>query len=67
MITINNAEASRLLEGIKFASVTYRLFKLPADALEDSQEDYGQSVSYKGACVDVLGFSHMAHGSVVHT
>lgn len=46
-ITIGNDAVAKKVGSIKFASVTYRLFKLPG-LLEDDQEDYGQSVVYKG-------------------
>lgn len=45
-ITIENSHVQELVGGIKFDSITYRLFKLPE--LEDACEDYGQAVRYKG-------------------
>lgn len=45
-ITIENEEVQNLLDGFKFYSATYRLFKL--DDLEPACEDYGQAVIYKG-------------------
>ena len=46
LITIENEDLSNKVGNIKFYSVTYRLFKLPA--LEPDCEDYGQAVRYKG-------------------
>lgn len=46
-ITVNNKELEKKVEHIKFASATYRLFKLPG-VLEPDCEDYGQAVRYKG-------------------
>jgi len=43
---IDNAEVKKKIGHINFYSATYRLFKLPE--LEQSREDYGQSVTYKG-------------------
>lgn len=43
---IGDAEVARKLDGIRFYSATYRLFKI--DALEDECEDYGQAVIYRG-------------------
>lgn len=43
---IGDARIAELLDGIKFFSATYRLFKL--DGLEPECEDYGQAVIYKG-------------------
>ena len=43
---ITDAEVEAKLDGIKFFSATYRLFKL--DGLEPQCEDYGQAVIYKG-------------------
>lgn len=45
-ITVNNAELSSLVGGLRFYSATYRLFRL--DGLEPACEDYGQAVIYKG-------------------
>lgn len=41
-----NHEVEQKIEGFKFYSITYRLFKLPE--LEYQCEDYGQYVIYKG-------------------
>ena len=46
-ITVSNPGMRQLLGAAKFASITYRLFKLP-DLLEPECEDYGQLVLYKG-------------------
>jgi len=43
---IDNAEVQQKIGHINFYSATYRLFKL--SELESGQEDYGQSVMYKG-------------------
>lgn len=43
---IDNAEVQKKIGHINFYSATYRLFKLTE--LEQSREDYGQSVTYKG-------------------
>lgn len=48
-ITVGNEELSGKLSGLKFASATYRLFKLQG-MLEDEQEDFGQIAVYKGVC-----------------
>lgn len=45
-VTVDNPELEGLLGGIKFYSVTYRLFKI--SELESDCEDYGQAVKYKG-------------------
>lgn len=45
-ITIENCALEAKLKGYEFYSVTYRLFKL--DELEQGNENYGQSVVYKG-------------------
>lgn len=47
---IGNPEISDKLEGIRFFSATYRLFKL--SGLEPECEDYGQAVIYRG---DIVG------------
>jgi hypothetical protein len=46
-ITVGNEAVAEKIGSLKFASATYRLFKLP-DMLDDEQEDYGQRVVYKG-------------------
>lgn len=43
---IGDAKVAEMLDGIKFFSATYRLFKL--EGLEPECEDYGQAVIYKG-------------------
>lgn len=43
---IDNAEVQKKIGHINFYSATYRLFKI--SELESGQEDYGQSVTYKG-------------------
>ncbi len=45
-ITITNKEVKKLIDPIKFYSITYRLFKIKD--LEPDGEDYGQAVCYKG-------------------
>jgi len=45
-ITIENKEIQEACGDLQFFSVTYRLWKL--DQLEDSCEDFGQAVAYKG-------------------
>lgn len=45
-ISINNPEIIKRVAGIKFCSVTYRLFKVAE--LEPNAEDYGQQVTYLG-------------------
>ena len=45
-ITISNKEVKKLVDPIKFYSITYRLFKI--QDLEADCEDYGQAVCYKG-------------------
>jgi SAM-dependent methyltransferase len=52
-IGIENAEIEAKIGGIKFFSVTYRLFKI--NGLEEDCEDYGQAVRYKGS---VIGQPH---------
>ncbi len=47
---IDDPEIARTLEGIRFHSATYRLFKL--DGLEPRCEDYGQAVRYRGTIAD---------------
>lgn len=44
---IGNAEIAKKLEGIRFYSATYRLFKIAG--LEPDCEDYGQAVIYRGS------------------
>jgi hypothetical protein len=46
-ITVGNESLAEKVGSLKYAAATYRLFKLP-DVLDDEQEDYGQSVVYKG-------------------
>lgn len=46
-ITVDNKELEKKVNHIRFASATYRLFKLP-DLLEPDCEDYGQAVIYRG-------------------
>ena len=48
-LAIGDSETKAKLEGIRFFSATYRLFKL--DDLEPRCEDYGQAVVYKGGIV----------------
>ncbi len=45
-LAIQDSEVAAKLEGIRFFSATYRLFKL--DGLEPQCEDYGQAVRYRG-------------------
>lgn len=45
-LAINDPAVAAKLDGIRFHSATYRLFKL--DGLEDQCEDYGQAVRYRG-------------------
>ena len=45
-LSIENDLIKRKLEGIRFYSATYRLFKVLE--LEPSSENYGQSVIYRG-------------------
>ena len=45
-LEITDGELAGRLGDIRFFSTTYRLFKLPK--LEQSQEDYGQAVVYRG-------------------
>jgi len=49
-ITISNKKIEELIGHIKFFSATYRLFKIAE--LEESSEDYGQAVIYKGGIPD---------------
>lgn len=49
-ITIENDSVAKKLEGYRFYSVTYRLFKLPE--LEPACEDYGQAVRYLGGIAE---------------
>jgi ubiquinone/menaquinone biosynthesis C-methylase UbiE len=46
LITVNDPELEKILGKATFYSITYRLFK--AENLEDKNEDYGQTVVYKG-------------------
>jgi len=45
-ISVNDSELAQKVGAIRFFSATYRLFRLPE--LESGQEDYGQSVTYRG-------------------
>ena len=45
---VRNEELETKLGEAKFFSITYRLFKMPAGALETLCEDYGQVAVYKG-------------------
>ena len=45
-ITIENQQLEEKIQGFRFFSATYRLFKI--DDLEADCEDYGQAVMYKG-------------------
>lgn len=44
-LAIENKELEAKVEGYKFYSITYRLFKLPK--LERTLEDYGQKITYQ--------------------
>lgn len=46
-LAIEDQEVAGKLQGIRFFSATYRLFKL--DGLEPQCEDYGQAVRYRGS------------------
>lgn len=46
---INDPKIAKMLDGIRFQSVTNRLFKL--NGLEPECEDYGQAVIYRGSVV----------------
>lgn len=46
LITVNNPELESKVEGYKFYSITYRLFK--HEKLERGQEDYGLKIKYLG-------------------
>lgn len=48
-LAINDSTIAKMLDGIRFQSVTKRLFKL--DGLEPECEDYGQAVIYRGGVV----------------
>jgi len=54
-IELQQPELATRLEGIRFHSLTQRLFKLPG--LESHCEDYGQAVRYKGTLEHHLGRS----------
>jgi len=47
-ISVNNDLLERRVGHLEFASLTYRLFKLPPGELEPGAEDYGDAVVYKG-------------------
>ena len=47
---INDDAIAARLDGIRFHSATWRLFKL--DGLEPRCEDYGQAVTYRGTIPD---------------
>lgn len=52
-ISISNPKVSKMMDdagckGLEFYSATYRLFKLPKNALDPQPEDYGLAVRYKG-------------------
>jgi len=47
-IAVNDPAMRAVLGPARFYSITYRLFKLPAGALETCCEDYGQVATYKG-------------------
>ena len=53
-LAIDDARIAAMLEGVKFFSATYRLFKL--NDLEPECEDYGQAVVYRGT---VPGHPHV--------
>ena len=63
-ITINNKEIENKLDGIKFYSVTYRLFKLN---LENDCEDYGQKVIYKGTIENNTDYWELDSGHKFYT
>lgn len=68
-IAIENEELEAKLQGFRFYSVTYRLFKI--DGLESDCEDYGQAVKYKGTidynpnAFDLDNHHHFPRGKVM--
>ncbi|MEO1920084.1 MAG: methyltransferase domain-containing protein [Paracoccaceae bacterium] len=60
VLTIENPEIEKKLEGIGFHSATYRLFKL--DGLEPACEDYGHSAKYKGTMENAPEFFNLDKG-----
>lgn len=62
IIEIQNKEIERLVEGVTFYSITYRLWKI--SGLEDACEDYGHIAIYKGGVKEspfkfMLDFNHI--------
>ncbi len=61
-ISINNKEVQDIVGNTQFESITFRLFKVPQ--LEDTCEDYGQAVTYKGTipgCPDAFDLDDHHH------
>jgi len=56
-IVIQNDEVEEKVGGARFASVTYRLFKL--EGLEPQGEDYGQVATYRGDAPGVGAVFHL--------
>lgn len=50
IVDINNPEILKLVEGITFYSITYRLWKI--QGLEDGCEDYGHIAIYRGGIAE---------------
>lgn len=60
---IGDAEVAKKLDGIRFFSATYRLFKL--SELEDECEDYGQAVIYRGGVMGEERIFKLDKGHVI--
>lgn len=64
-ITIQNPELEKKVDGYRFSSITYRLFKL--EALELRCEDYGHKAVFKGSELsNVFTLDHSHHFSKNH-
>lgn len=64
LMTIDNEEIAKKLEGYHFWSATYRLFKI--DGLETACENYGQKVTYKGTLPGFPDTFNLDHHHVFH-
>jgi ubiquinone/menaquinone biosynthesis C-methylase UbiE len=58
-IDVYDPQLKELLGGAAYYSVTFRLFKLPGQLEAPPQEDYGQTVTYKGTIPGAAGTYHL--------
>lgn len=64
-IVIEDEHLQDVVQGVRFYSATYRLFKLPD--LEPACEDYGQAVVYRGSIPHFPNYFALDHHHVIET